>query len=646
MCGIVGVCTLDPPDDFERVVVAMTAALRHRGPDEDGYAINEPDGIALGMRRLSILDLAGGRQPMWNETRDHCVVFNGEIYNAANLRTELTGRGHRFVSDHSDTEVLVHGFEEWGEELFRRLNGMFAVAVWDRHGRRLVLARDRAGEKPLYLADVAGGYAFASELKALFRYPGLNRELDAAALEEYLAFDYILGPRTILQHVRKLPAGSYAEVTHEGVRETRYWSPRFVRSDSDEEDLLEEFDSLLSSSVSLRMVADVPIGLLLSGGLDSTTVGWFMRQHSDQVTSFSIGFEEQGYDESRYSSLAARALGTEHHLEVLSQQRALELVPRIAEILDEPMGDQSILPTLLLSEVTRREVTVALGGDGSDELLMGYQAYRALRPAYRFDAVPAVAARVAAGVARRAPNRLGTVRLPGVRLARTLDAPPAHRLLAFLGSLKGDARWLLSRDVRASLHDSVWDRAEAALDGIPTDVSPAEQTIATYLRTYLQEDILVKTDRASMACSLELRTPFLDPRLIDFLLAVPSSLKLRRRTPKYLLRRLMRDRLPATVIERRKVGFAPPLGAWLRTSLAPLVRDYLSPERLASAGIFEPRAVERLIRDHLDDRRDHGHALWLLLQFELWRERWLSADGASQSSPGMRRRADQQSAPA
>jgi asparagine synthase (glutamine-hydrolysing) len=644
MCGIVAVCTSEPPRDLEGVVAAMTAALYHRGPDEDGFAISEADGIALGMRRLSILDLEGGRQPMWDEQRDHCVVFNGEIYNFAELRAELAGLGHRFVSDHSDTEVLVHGFEQWAEGLFPRLNGMFALAIWDRPGRRLVLARDRAGEKPLYVAEVPGGYAVASELKALFRYPGLDRELDLTALEEYLAFDYVLGPRTMLERVRKLPAGFYGELRHGGFRSDRYWSPRFERTDAGEEALLETLDSLLSSSVSLRMVADVPIGLLLSGGLDSTTVGWFMRRHSDQVRSFSIGFEEEGYDESHYSNLAARALGTKHHLEVLSQQRALELVPRIADILDEPMGDQSILPTHLLSEVTRREVKVALGGDGSDELLMGYKAYRVLRPSYRLDALPPVARQAAAGIARHLPLRIGPARLPGVRFARSLDAPPAHRLLSFLGSLKGDARWLLSPDVRASLPLSVWDGGGSALlDGVPRGARPAEQATAAYLRAYLQEDILVKTDRASMACSLELRAPFLDPRLIDFLLGVPPSLKLRGRTPKYLLRRLMRSRLPSEVLERRKVGFAPPLSAWLRNSLAPLVREYLSPSRMAAAGIFDPDAVDGLVRAHLERRRDHGHALWLLLQFELWRERWLSSSDVT-ASPGMRRRADPPSA--
>ena len=644
MCGIVAICTTEPPDDLEGVVAAMTAALYHRGPDEDGFAISEADGIALGMRRLSILDLEGGRQPMWDEQGAHCVVFNGEIYNFAELRAELAGLGHRFVSDHSDTEVLVHGFEQWGEGLFPRLNGMFALAIWDRPRRRLILARDRTGEKPLYVAEVPGGYAVASELKALFRYPGLDRELDLTALEEYLAFDYVLGPRTMLKRVQKLPAGFYAELRHDGFRSERYWSPRFERTYAGEEALLETLDSLLSSSVSLRMVADVPIGLLLSGGLDSTTVGWFMRQHSDQVRSFSIGFEEEGYDESHYSNLAARALGTKHHLEVLSQQRALELVPRIADILDEPMGDQSILPTHLLSEVTRREVKVALGGDGSDELLMGYKAYRVLRPSYRLDALPPVARRAAAGLARRLPVRVGPVRLPGARFARTLDAPPAHRLLSFLGSLKGDARWLLSPDVRASLPLSVWDGAGSALvDGTPHGAGPADQAVAAYLRGYLQEDILVKTDRASMACSLELRAPFLDPRLIDFLLGVPPSLKLRGRTPKYLLRRLMRSRLPSEVLDRRKVGFAPPLGAWLRNSLAPLVRDYLSPTRLAVGGIFDPVAVDGLVRAHLERRRDHGHALWLLLQFELWRERWLSSSDVTTSS-GMPRRADPPSA--
>jgi len=624
MCGIVALIVSSPSPRLRELVETMTDTLAHRGPDEAGSFVSASDGLALGIRRLSILDLEGGHQPMWDEEGDHCVVFNGEIYNFAELRRELLAHGHRFSSDHSDTEVLVHGFEQWGTALLPRLNGMFAFAIWDRRNGRLVVARDRAGEKPLYLAEIPGGYAVASELKALLRHPGLSRDLDPVALEQYLAFDYILGPRTIFKHVTKIPAGHYAAVSAHGYETVRYWAPPFSPTSSGEPALLEELEQLLESSVALRMVADVPVGLLLSGGLDSTTVGYFMRRQSDDVRSFSIGFEESRFDESAYARRAAQHLGTKHHLELFSQARVRELVPRVAEILDEPMGDQSIFPTYLLSTVARGEVKVALGGDGSDELLMGYAAYRRLGFATPLDAAPMHLRRAVAGIARRLPTRLGPLPLRGVRSARRLDERPVPRLLAYLGSFKGAARWVLAAGVRESLPDGALEEGEHTLLGdLPQGLSPQNQAIAAYLRGYLQEDILAKVDRASMAASLEVRAPFLDPRLIDFLLSVPPGLKLNGRTSKYLLKRLMRDRLPREVVERPKAGFAVPLDAWLRESLSPLVREYLDAPRVAAAGLFDPAAVAQIVREHRQGHGERGRQVWLLLQFELWRERWL-----------------------
>jgi len=626
MCGIAAIVTTDA-FDLQADIDAMTDTLIHRGPDDRGTAVFPGQGVALGMRRLSILDLESGQQPMWDEEGRHCIVFNGEIYNFAELRRELAGRGHRFVTDHSDTEALVHGFEEWGVDLFPRLNGMFALAIWDRVERRLTVARDRTGKKPLYIAKVRGGYAIASELKALLSYRGLPApEVDPVALEQYLAFDYVLGPRTILRGVEKLSAAHYATIDRRGCMMTQYWKPQVERLPDGEDELLAQLDVILSDAVRKRMVADVPVGLFLSGGLDSTTVGHYMRQHSDDVHSFSIGFEEKSFDESHYADLAARALGTHHHVEIFSQDRVRDLVPRIAEILDEPMGDQSIFPTYLLSTFTQQHVKVALGGDGSDELLMGYNAYRPLKVAWTADAaMPRVVRRAAAATARRLPNRLGGVALRGVRFARRLDGKPSHRLLCHLGSFKGEARWVLSDSVRDQLPASIFGETDRVLlNGLSNGFGPADQTVIAYLRGYLQEDILVKVDRASMATSLEVRAPFLDPELIDFLLAVPPGLRLRGMTGKYLLRRLMRGRIPAEIISRPKIGFGVPLNLWLRESLAPLVREYLEPGRIAAAGFFDPLAVTRLVDEHLSCRGDRGHELWLLLQFELWRERWLT----------------------
>lgn len=623
MCGVAALITRAGTDLRPRIE-AMTETLVHRGPDDFGYAVIPEDGVALGMRRLSILDLECGQQPMWNERRDIAVVFNGEIYNFAPLRRELESLGHRFATDHSDTEVLVHGYEEWGRGLPRRLRGMFAFVVWDGRQRRLFAARDRTGKKPLYVAEIPGGYALASELKALLELRELDRSVDITALEQYLSFDYVLGSRTILKRVRKLLPAHSAVLTATGWNAERYWTPCFERSRASEAELAARLDAALDEAVRLRMVADVPVGLLLSGGLDSATIGWYMRRHDDEVHSFSIGFEEDRFDESRYAALAADHLGTRHHLEVFSQARVRELVPRVIDILDEPMGDQSIFPTYLLSKVVRQSVKVALGGDGSDELLMGYRAYQALKVSWYFDRIPLPLRRAVAASARRAPARVGGVPLRGVRFAGRLDRRPAHRLLSHLGSFKGDARWILAPELRRELGPSPFREAdEALLDGVAKELAPPEESIAAYLHGYLPSDILVKVDRASMAASLEVRSPFLDAVVVDAALAIPPGLKLRGMTRKYLLRRIMRGRIPDELIDRPKLGFGVPLNTWLRESLAGDVREALAPDRVTDAGFFDPTAVSRLVEEHMSGHADRGLELWLLWQFELWRERWL-----------------------
>lgn len=623
MCGI---AALVAPNNgaLESSITAMVGTLGHRGPDDSGLVVLPEDGVALGMRRLSILDIAGGRQPMWDESGQHGVVFNGEIYNFRELRQELAGRGHVFRTDHSDTEVLVHGFEEWGPDLFPKLNGMFAVALWDRTQRRLVVARDRTGEKPLYIARVGRGFAVASELKAILALREFDRTLDFVALEQYLSFDYVVGPRTIFRDVKKLPAGHYAVITQDDYTVSPYWTLRLVDEEVDERRILRELDELLDASVRARMVADVPVGLFLSGGVDSTTIGYYMRRHSDEVHSFSIGFEDRRFDESDYAQLAARHLGTTHRLEIFSEERVLGLLPRVAEIFDEPVGDQSVLPTYLLSLFAREHVKVALGGDGSDELFMGYKAYQALKLSWALDKLPWMVRRAVAGLARRVPDTLGRMGLRGKRFLELVDRPPVARFLSHLGGFKGSARGVLAREIREVLPESVFEEAVGRLcAGLPAETGPANQTIAAYLRGYLQEDILVKVDRASMAASLEVRSPFLDPALVEFLGRVPARLKLKGMTRKYLLRALMRGRIPDAILDRRKRGFGVPISAWLRGRLAATVREYLAPGRLAAARIFDPAAVDALVRQHLSGRVDRGNELWILLQFEMWRERWL-----------------------
>jgi asparagine synthase (glutamine-hydrolysing) len=624
MCGIAGSVRFRPAAQTT-VINAMVRSLRHRGPDDEGiYEIPE-QGAALGMTRLSIIDLSGGHQPMFDETGRYAVVFNGEIYNYRDLWRELERLGHRFATDHSDTEVIVHGFEQWGTSVFPRLNGMFAVAIWDQLEGRLVLARDRVGEKPLYLGELrGGGWVFGSEMKALLVHPDLDREIDPAAVEQFLAFDFVLGPRSILKSVRKLPAGHIATIDRESCETRPFWTPSFTAVARAAGEINEELDELLGRSVRMRMVADVPVGLFLSGGLDSTTIGYYMSRESSTVRSFSIGFEDPHFDESAEARLAAAHLGIGNDLQVFSERQVLELVPRVTELLDEPMGDESIFPTYLLSLVARKHVKVALGGDGSDELFMGYRTYQALKAAWMIEGSPL--GPLARWIAGRTPvvgpkpiRRIG-------QLGKTLRLTPEERLLGRLGSFHGDARWVLAPPYRESAEAPALEQARIELAGPLTGAAgAAERTIGTYLRGYLQEDILVKVDRASMATSLEVRSPFLDPAIIDFALSLPASVKLRRMTRKDPIRRLMRGRLPDRIIDRPKRGFGVPLSAWLRTALAPLLDDYLSDDRLTAAGFFDPQAVISIRRRHLAGSDDAGSQLWLLLQFEMWRERWIQS---------------------
>lgn len=622
MCGIAGSLRLGNAD-APGMLGDMLLTLKHRGPDDEGTFRLSDQGIAFGMTRLSIIDIAGGHQPMFDEAGRFALVFNGEIYNFRDLWTELADLGHTFSTDHSDTEVIVHGFEAWGDGVFSRLNGMFAIAIWDRVERSLTLARDRMGEKPLYLGELrGGGWVFGSELKALLLHPDLDRAIDPSALEQFLAFDFVMGPNTMLKAVSKVPAGHLAQIRDGRVSVRSYWLPHFSVVSRTSEEMVEELDVLLRESVAMRMVADVPVGLFLSGGLDSTTIGYYMAQASSGVHAFSIGFEDPAFDESAEARLAAASLGVQHDVHVFSQAEVLDLVPLVTGILDEPMGDQSVFPTYLLSAATRRHVKVAIGGDGSDELFMGYKTYQALKAAWVIETSPLgpLARWVGNSIPELGPRNLRRL----ARFGRTLSRAPDERLMARLGSFHGRSRWVLSAPIRENLAEAVFAGPRRELDRVlPVDLGPADRTIGTYLRGYLQEDILVKVDRASMAASLEVRSPFLDPRIVDFALSLPDGVKLRGMRRKDPLRRLMRGRIPDLIIDRPKRGFGVPLSAWLRGSLAQMVADYLSPDRIRTGGFFDPSAVAAILARHAAGRDEAGNQVWLLLQFELWRERWL-----------------------
>jgi asparagine synthase (glutamine-hydrolysing) len=611
MCGICGLVALDGSAVDATPLAAMTETLRHRGPDSDGAFVDGP--VALGVRRLSIIDLEGGDQPIGNEDGSVQVVQNGEIYNYRELRARLEQRGHAF-STRSDTEVLVHLYEDLGPSFVRELRGMFALALWDARQRRLVLARDRFGIKPLYYRDERGVLSFASELKALPR-----SEIDLGALEAFLAFNSIPAPLSIYRGTRKLAAGHV--LLWDGRGEPRL--ERFARSApvpaddvraGEEAELAEELRARLRDSVRAHLVADVPVGVLLSGGVDSGALAALAAlESSERVQTFSIGFEEGSFNELADARKVAERYDTDHH-ELVLRPDAAELLPRLVSAFDEPFADSSALPTYLVSRLAARHVKVALSGEGGDELFGGYYTYvadllaprvgplaGALRPLV--EALPSSAAK--ASLDYRAK-----------RFVRAAHLPPLERHHAWKEIFSADARAeLLGRDGAAPIDPLDVYRARYAET---EDAEPLARLQDVDLGIYLVDDLLVKTDRASMAHSLEARVPYLDEVVAGFALALPTKLKVRGLAKKRLLRKAIAPLLPRSVVYGKKRGFSIPAAAWLRGPLVPFAREVLSPENVRRNGYFRPEAVARLVDDHVAGREDLSRQLWGLLTFTLW----------------------------
>jgi asparagine synthase (glutamine-hydrolysing) len=632
MCGIVGFVSAQEPADEARVR-AMADTLVHRGPDDGGVFVD--GAVGLGFRRLSIIDVSGGHQPM---TAAHAtIVFNGEIYDFAAVRAQLEQRGHTFTT-RSDTEVLLRGYLEWGVGVFERVHGMFAVALWDAKARRLVLARDRFGKKPLYVTHGPFGLVFGSELKAVLRHPSVPRALNGAAVRRYLAFDCVPTPDCIIDGVRKLPAGHVATWENGRLTETPFYRVPDAPPHSVFEQLPSSIDAAcnrlreeLTGAVRRRLVSDVPLGIFLSGGVDSSAVTALAAREVPRGTlkTFSIAFAEASFDESRFARLAAKHLGTDHHEETLSAEACLDLVPKVADQLDEPFADPSYVPTYLLSAFTRRHVTVALGGDGADELFAGYDSFLAHPLGVAFGGVPREVWESVRGLTGLLPRSGGYMSFDfrASQLLAGLGRPAHHRHQAWISSFTPESMQVLLTPKWKSLGDPVAD-VYAPLDSFvagrtETGVELAERL---YLHFYLKDDILVKVDRASMAASLEVRSPFLDTRVVELAGSLPFSLKMRGLKRKWLLKRALEPLLPAEILYRQKHGFALPVAAWLKGPLRPLVEDVLSERRLADAGVFEPAVVRRLVTEHLSGRADHRKALWSVLMFELWRNRWLSGE--------------------
>ena len=634
MCGICGIVCLDGEETVsERLLREMTAAQRHRGPDDEGY-LSEP-GVGLGFCRLAILDLTpAGHQPMTNEDGTVWLIFNGEIYNFQELLPALEQAGHHFRS-RSDSEVIIHAYEEWGVECIRRFNGMFAFALWDRRKRRVLIARDRLGVKPCYYWSDGTYFAFSSELKALLAFPKVPRTLNLAALQTYLTFEYIPAPESIFQGVQKLLPGHFLDIRLDGSTQGRktadwhpqqYWDVSFSRTGDIEceEDYVQELGVLLKQAVARRLVSDVPLGVFLSGGTDSSSVVAMMAETSPtRLKTFSIGFEEKTFNELGYARIVARHFDTEHHEELLRPD-INALLQHVADALDEPFANASALPTYLVSQAARKHVTVVLAGDGGDELLAGYEWYRAQKlAAATFDRLPSGTRRQLSELAARIP--------PTAKKKGALNMARRFLDVASLPPEMQHTRW-----------QTFWREAELAdlLSIAPQERIPAldwrilelfrasgsqhalDQQQYVDIKRYLPDDILFKVDRMSMANSLEARGPFLDYTLVEFAARLPPHLRLHKLTNKYLLRQMIASKLPYETLHRPKLGFNIPYKLWLRKELRGLLQDALSPTRLSQQGLFQPAYVQKLVSEHLEGIRDHAHKLWQLLMFQLWAERY------------------------
>jgi len=615
MCGI---CGLYAPGRIDRAVLKrMNDTIAHRGPDDEGFYTD--DRVGLGSRRLSIIDLAAGRMPIHNEDESVWVVFNGEIYNFEALRAELEAKGHRFLT-HTDTETIVHLYEEEGDRLFERLRGMFAIALWDRKQDLLLLARDRVGKKPLYYAWDGQRLLFGSEIKCLRQVPDLALTLDWDALNHYFAYLYVPEPLSIFREIRKLPAGQFLRLERGQVTTRAYWDLSFEQpfTETDERFYTEHLRELLTDAVRCRLVSDVPLGAFLSGGVDSATVVGLMSQiMREPVKTFSIGFDEESHDELRFARIAAKAFGTDHHEEIV-RPNAVDLVEKLVHYFDEPFGDSSALPTFMVSQMARRHVKVVLSGDGGDEAFAGYQAHAIHQRDEAFH--------------RRVPPPLASALGAGLGLAARLTG---HRKLTrAAGAVQRASRPLEGRFYKA--YDTALRRqlfTGAAREQVRA--ATVEEPFAAYWRSqhfpdflarvlyadtksYMNNDILVKVDRASMACSLEVRAPLVDHALLEFAARIPSHLKLHGDVSKYIFKKTVETFVPREIVYREKHGFGVPIEAWFMKDLRDLLHDHLLARGDGADAFFNRAFVERMLQEHARGARDWSGQLWPLLVFRMW----------------------------
>lgn len=628
MCGIAGKFIFDHHTKVEQKEIRrMCTTLVHRGPDDEGLYVNSS--VGLGHRRLSIIDLNSGKQPISNEDGTVWTVLNGEIYNYVELRESLIRRGHRFSTE-TDTEVIVHLYEEQGENFLSSLRGMFAIALWDNRDRKLLLARDRIGKKPLFYSITSQKtLLFGSEIKAILQDPDVKRELDIEGLDAYLSLLYVPAPLTMFKGIQKLPAGHLLTCADEKIVVREYWDlhyqPTTFHRESDAEDNLE---AILQESVKIRLRSDVPIGAFLSGGVDSSSVVAVMAGLlARPVVTCAVGFNEAQYNELPYAEEVAKHLKCEYHQHII-QANVIDLLPRLIESFDEPFGDSSAVPTFYVSQMTRKYATVALSGDGGDEVFAGYSRHylQRLECRLRRNVLGTIGSGMVASMASWLPDMKGKSTLQKLGMSPDQAYAYKHYHALFNETLKDQLysndllKACSSYDVSA-IFRSYYKRCDAK--------DPLDKALYVDLKTYLTDDILVKVDRMSMAHALEVRAPLLDHKLIEFTATLPPSLKLKGKTTKYLLKQIMGNRLPSNVFTREKHGFTMPVGEWLRGPLSEMVEASLFSSVAQSRGLFNTKFVRSLWQNHLSRRADYSHHLWMLLMFELWCLRYLDAHSDS-----------------
>ncbi len=626
MCGITGFINNNGARVDRELLEAMNRAIVHRGPDEDGFYSRENVGLA--MRRLSIIDLASGQQPIHNADKTKWIVFNGEIYNYQQLRAEMEKRGHRFYT-RSDTEAVVCLYDELGPDCLQHLRGMFAFAIWDERDKALFIARDRVGKKPLlYSHQPNGDLIFGSEFMALLEHPSISREVDMQALDSYLSFLCVPAPQTAFKQIRKLEPGHWLRWKGGEIETHRYWLPDFSKKIKiSEEEAIEETTRILRESTRLRLISEVPLGAFLSGGVDSSTIVALMAQESDKpVKTFSIGFEEQDFSELKYARKVASHVGAEYH-EFIVRPNALDVLPTLVEHYGEPYADSSAIPTYYVSRETRKHVTVALNGDGGDESFAGYERYMAMEIAEVYWRLPAIVRSILIeGPVNLLPSsELKKTRIRDVqRFFISASEEKRERYFRWMSTFKPAVkREIYTAAFAESINDSnsanvldQWfDRANGS--GI------LDATLLTDQMTYLPNDLLVKVDIASMANSLEARSPFLDHNLIEFAASLPENLKMSSFRPKSLLKKVAARLVPKEVIYRRKMGFGVPVGQWFRGEMKDFVRSVLLSRSSLERGIIKPSMIEKYVAEHTNAEQDHAFQIWTLLMLELWFQRFI-----------------------